>query len=265
MTTMIQNSLANWNRYWNGSWYPYLLLGAVLYLLIFERRKKKTVYLSVYLLLVSFLFFCPVTARVIQKCIGELVYWRVLWIFPVFAVIAAAFTSLAGRIRKKGARAFVVFICLALIVTGGTSVWQAGNYIKVANNQKVPQESAEAAEIIRSLRSSEDAIVAADNVIAPYLRVYDPSIQLAFGRDGRGKRSSKNGKRLYDHLNAASPDYENVAKRAILEKCEFLVFAPPQEQREESRQILAEYGYQKVAEINNYDIFQIPIDILKKS
>lgn len=265
MINMIQNSLANWNQYWNGSWYPYLLLGAVVYLLIFERRKKKAVYLVAYLILVSFLFFCPLTAKVIQKCIGELVYWRVLWIFPVFAVIASAFTSLVEKIRNNGARILAVFVCLILIAAGGTSVWQAGNYEKVANNQKVPQEAAEAAEAIQTLRSSEDAIVAADNMIAPYLRVYDPSIQLAFGRDGRGRRSSRNGKLLYEHLNAPSPNYKIVAKRAIIEKCELLVFAPPQEQREECRQIMAEYGYQKVAEINNYDIFQISIDILGES
>ena len=39
MMEMIQNPLVVWNQYWNGSWYPYLLLGAVIYLLIFESRK----------------------------------------------------------------------------------------------------------------------------------------------------------------------------------------------------------------------------------
>lgn len=265
MMEMVQNPLAAWNQYWNGSWYPYLLLGAVIYLLIFESRKKKAGYLAAYLIIVSFVYFCPVTAGIIQRCIGGLVYWRVLWLLPTVPVIAAAFAGLLGRIRNSGIQTVAVIVCLVLVVVSGTSVWQAGNYEKVANNQKVPQEVAESAEIIASLRSSENALVAASNPVASYLRVYDPSIQLAFGRDGRGRRSGKNGKLLYEHLNEPSPDYRIVAKRAIIEKCEFVIFAALQEQREESRQVMAEYGYQKVAEVNNYDIFQISIDILEES
>ena len=261
MTEIMQNPFTAWEQYWNGSWY----LVAVVYLLIFESRKKKAGYLAAYLIIVGFLFACPVTAGIIQKCIGGLVYWRVLWLLPVVPVIAAAFAGIVGRIRNGGIQTIAVILCLVLVTVGGTSVWQAGNYEKVANNQKVPQEAAESAEIIASLRSSEDAVVAASNTMASYLRVYDPSIQLAFGRDGRGRRSSKNGKLLYQHLNKPSPDYKIIAKRAIMDKCEFLVFAAPEEQREESRQILAEYGYQKVAEVNNYDIFQIPIAILNES
>lgn len=265
MTEIMQNPFTAWEHYWNGSWYPYLLLAAVVYLLIFERRKKKTGYLAAYLIIVAFLFFCPITAKIIQKCIGGLVYWRVLWLLPAVPVIAAAFAGIMGRIRKKGIRTIAVILCLTLAAVGGTSVWQAGNYEKVANNQKVPQEVAESAEIIVSLRSSEDAVVAASDTMASYLRVYDPSIQLAFGRDGKGRRSDKNGRLLYRHLNESSPDSKIIAKRAIMEKCEFLVFAAPEELREENRQILAEYGYQKVAEVNNYDIFQISIDILEEN
>ena len=145
MMEMIQNPLAVWNQYWNGSWYPYLLLGAVIYLLIFESRKKKVGYLAAYLIIVSFVYFCPVTAGIIQRCIGGLVYWRVLWLLPTVPVIAAAFAGLLGRIRNSGIQTVAVIVCLVLVVVSGTSVWQAGNYEKVANNQKVPQEVAESA------------------------------------------------------------------------------------------------------------------------
>ena len=85
------------------------------------------------------------------------------------------------------------------MAVSGTSVWQAGNYVKVQNNQKVPNEVAQVAEVILNRRSSEDALTVADNHMASYLRVYDASIQLAFGRDGKGRRSG-NGKRLFNSL-----------------------------------------------------------------
>ena len=67
---------------------------AVLYLLIFrEKIKKPDTILLVYLVISLAVFFCPITAKIIQKCIGELVYWRVLWIVPSVPVIAFAMTE----------------------------------------------------------------------------------------------------------------------------------------------------------------------------
>ena len=91
-----------WEQYWGSSWYPYLWAAAFLYLLIFERKRKNTGYLIAFQCLLCFLYFCPVTAALIQKCIGGLVYWRVIWLFPVVPALALVVTSLLSRIRKKG-------------------------------------------------------------------------------------------------------------------------------------------------------------------
>ena len=175
-----------WEQYWGSSWYPYLWAAAFLYLLIFERKRKNTGYLIAFQCLLCFLYFCPVTAALIQKCIGGLVYWRVIWLFPVVPALALVVTSLLSRIRKKGLQAVLVIACVGILAVSGTSVWSAGNYVKVSNHQKVPEEAAQVANILLAERGAEDSLIAADNSIAPYLRVYDPSFQLAFGRDGRG-------------------------------------------------------------------------------
>lgn len=264
MREILENVLASWDKYWDGSMYPYLLLGAAVYLLLFERKRKKAGYLLGYLGITLFLIFCPMTSALIEKCIGSMVYWRAIWIIPAVPVIACGFTGLAGKVRNAWLQIIPVFLCLILIVVSGTSVWQVGNYTKVQNNQKVPEEVAQTAEVILQQRSSEDTLVVADNHMASYLRVYDSSIQLAFGRDGKGRRSS-NGKRLYDHLNAPEPKYEIVAKRAKMEKCEFLIFQIPAGRESEILQIMERYGYQRISVIDNYSIFQIPIDILNEN
>lgn len=110
--------------------------------------------------------------------------------------------------------------------------------------------------MILNRRSSEDALTVADNHMASYLRVYDASIQLDFGRDGKGRRSG-NGKRLFNSLNVADPDYGLVAKHAGKENCEFLVFQVPSERADEIGQIMKKYGYERISAINNYNIFQI--------
>ena len=93
MREILQNALTSWDKYWDGSIYPYLLLGAALYLLFFEKKRKQAGYLLGYLVITLALMFCPVTAALIEKCIGGMVYWRVVWIFPALPVIALGFTS----------------------------------------------------------------------------------------------------------------------------------------------------------------------------
>ena len=82
MKEMINKSLEFWNNYWGGSLFPWLLAASVLYLLIFKHRKKTVRYVLAYVCVTLFLFFFPYTAKIIQKCVGESVYWRVLWIVP---------------------------------------------------------------------------------------------------------------------------------------------------------------------------------------
>ncbi len=100
MREIFENALTSWDKYWDGSFYPYLLLGAALYLLLFERKRKKAGYLLGYLGITLFLFFCPLTSALIQKCIGSMVYWRAIWLLPAVPVMACAFTGLAGKIRN---------------------------------------------------------------------------------------------------------------------------------------------------------------------
>ena len=57
MKEMIKKSLGFWNNYWGDSVFPYLLAIALLYLLIFKRKKKTTRYVLGYVFLALFLFF----------------------------------------------------------------------------------------------------------------------------------------------------------------------------------------------------------------
>ena len=59
MKEMIKKSLGFWNNYWGSSIFPYLLVIALLYLLIFKHKKKTTRYVLAYVFLMLFLFFFP--------------------------------------------------------------------------------------------------------------------------------------------------------------------------------------------------------------
>ena len=71
MKEFIKEIIGFWNNYWGDSFVPWLLLAAVVYLLIFRRKKESTKYVLLYLAAALVLFFCPVTAKIIQACIGD--------------------------------------------------------------------------------------------------------------------------------------------------------------------------------------------------
>ena len=88
MREAIAVTLDAWQKYWGNGFYEYLLAVAGLYFLIFGRKKQKAKELLLYVAVVLIIFFCPVTAWIIQKCVGGSVYWRVLWILPMTPLIA---------------------------------------------------------------------------------------------------------------------------------------------------------------------------------
>ena len=100
MKELMEQMIAFWNNYWGESLIAWFLLAAVIWLLLFRRKKETTKYMLLYLAVSLFIFFCPFTAKIIQACIGTTVYWRVLWLVPSSPVIAYAMTEFL-RERKK--------------------------------------------------------------------------------------------------------------------------------------------------------------------
>ena len=253
MREIIDCTIASWNAYWGESRYVWLLCAAFVCLLFFCRKNKDVKDMVRYLLFMTIVYFCPITAAVIQKCVGALVYWRVIWLFPVAAVLAYAAVLVVRKVPKMMIR----FVCMGLFVCligfSGKSVRQAGNYVIAANRQQVPDEVAQICRIIGENRTSEESLVAADDHIASYLRVYDASIKMVYGRRGYGA-ASKRAFSLYENVASPEPDYQTIADIAQQESCELLIFRVPQERVIDE---MEEYGYHLIGSVEDYGVFQI--------
>ena len=155
MKELINQILNLWSNYWGDSLFLYLLILAAAYLLIFKRKEENVKYVLTYLLIMLFLFFCPLTAAVIQKCIGESVYWRVLWLIPSSPVIALAMTELI-KDHQKNMQMLLVILCIGIVAVSGKEVYLAGNYTRVHNYQQVPDGLPEFASSFRRMRRAKN-------------------------------------------------------------------------------------------------------------
>lgn len=252
MSEVLKQSADFWKNYWGDSLMLWLFLASALFLLIFRRKKKSTKYLLIYSLAVIFLFFCPVTAKIIQKCIGSLVYWRVLWLLPLTPVIAVAMTEFLKE--RKGFSQFVfVLLAAGAVVFCGKGIYQAGNYKLVHNYQKVPDEVAAICEMVKKDAGDAEYLLAADNYIAPYVRVYDPSIYMMFNRERRGG-AGEGSMKLYLELNAPVLNYKNIGAVGNALRCNYLVVKLPNEQQKKE---LEAYKYQEVGTAGSYSLYRL--------
>lgn len=72
MKEIFQQTQIFWKNYWGEGLVMWLFLASILFLLIFRRHKKSMKYLIPYTAVVLTVFFCPVSAKVIQKCFYRL-------------------------------------------------------------------------------------------------------------------------------------------------------------------------------------------------
>ena len=256
MKEIVKQTLVFWQNYWGEGYFQYLLLAAVLYLLIFRRKNKKTGYILLYLVISLAVFFCPITAKIIQKFIGELVYWRVLWIVPSVPVIAFAMTEFLKE-RKGIVRFISVIICAVVIMFSGQEFCHEGYFHMVNNYQQVPDEIPGICEIIKADAVGEERyFVAGNNYISSYLRVYDSSILQMWGREGRGMRKKERNitRRLYWEMESPAPDYNKIGKYASHKECDYLVLAVL---NEDQKNEVGKYGYSELGTVGNYSVYRL--------
>ena len=144
-------------------------------------------------------------------------------------------------------------MCIAAIVCSGKGIYKAGNYKLVNNYQQVPDEVAAICEMVKKDAGDSEFLLAADNYIGPYVRVYDPSICMMFNREGRGNAGA-GARRLYLEINAPVFNYTNIGAVGKSIMCNYLVVKIPNEQQK--KEIEAQ-DYQEVGTAGNYSLYRL--------
>ena len=224
---MTERSVSAWKQNWGDGFLQYMLLAALLLLLVLTIRKNKDArMILVYACAALALFFCPFTEYVIIRAVGKSVYWRVMWILPTGIVIAYAFTSFLAMPKKEWIRIPGVIAILVIAALCGRSQREAENYILAHNRPQGAEVVAQSAEVILADAPDGEALAAADDYVASYLRVYDASIRMPYGRRADGALN-KDCTRLYDLLPTPGSDPKAISDLAHGQDCTHLIVYQP--------------------------------------
>ncbi len=262
MREIIQSAWEVYGQFNGAGMHMALFLAALLFLGGLSRsngERSNARLLSWYSVLFFGIFFCPVTAKVIMEyCIGAEVYWRMFWILPLPAAVAYALALQMKKVLPAWKKAALAVSGALVIAVTGAAVYTPQNYSHAENIYKLPQQVVEICDSIRTdaeMRgvSEKKAVVA--NELLSYVRQYDGSIQMPYGRNALKnlKLQNKNSKKIFQLMCSQEVSFEKLRKYSRLEKCNYLVYYHDNLARE----ALCGLGYEVVGDIGEYTVFYL--------
>lgn len=245
-------AIDKYQLYIADSFHIFLFYEALLYIMLCEKDKKIKKLLLGYSIIFACVYFCPVTAKIIMDyCIGRLVYWRMMWLLPMPAIIAFAGTRIWENQKKRVSRLAVIFALVLFIGFGGYNMYYKTTVLKQSYNlQKLPPEALTVADIIRTdFGENGDVKAVVPEYLSYYLREYDSSIMLAYGRY---EINSNADHVLVEQLDSDHPDYQVIASAAREENCDYLVCYDKKGQQKK----LEESGFSLVEKTYEYAVYR---------
>lgn len=232
-----------------GAWMFPILLVCVLLILWQEKDWMKKILLGILPLSFLFLYWCPLTGLLFMKLLGENVYWRILWLILLAVTVPYAGCLLLAKLSgiwRQGA----FLVLLALLALGGKPVLSEEWFEPSTNIYKIPQNVIDVCEV---LPGNIHAMVS--NRLMPYIRMYDPTITLEYGRNSLSYNgitdTESHEQLLYLEAQKSEIDLSVLVPLAKEAGCEFLVFS-------NNRTYIgdwADYGYREYGSTDEFVIF----------
>lgn len=232
-----------------GAWIFLLLLLSIVWILWKEKGVSNKILLGILPLAFLFIYWCPLTGILFMRLLGENVYWRILWLILFAVVIPYGGCLLLKKLQGKR-RKIAFFILMAGIVLCGKKVLSEEWFERSPNEYKIPQNVIAVCDL---LPGNIHAMVS--NRLMPYIRMYDPTITLEYGRNAlifNGQEEVFGPMaNLYVEAQKSEIDLAVLGPLAKSEGCTFLVFS-------NSRTFIgdwADYGYEEYASTDEFIIF----------
>lgn len=187
MAEIVNNCVVKFEQYYGESAYLTLYLVSFVLLLVVDKNKtNKKVFIG-QALIVSIIYWCPITAYIIANyCIELDTYWRMFWLLPSTIMMAYAFVKIIQRKEALSQRILMVITLCIVIMMSGTCIYNETNFQKANNLYKISQEAVAICDLIKEDAKSigvEDYGVIVPNELIHEIKQYDGKIRMPYGRD----------------------------------------------------------------------------------
>lgn len=253
MKTALLIALERTKWYIGDGWHYLLFLAVLIYMILNRKEKDNRKWLAGYSIMFGAVYICPLTARIIMKyCVGDLVYWRMFWLLPSSVIIAYGAAKICAGCKKQwGQLLAMAALTLVIVFTGQNPyVGEDVPYVKADNLQKLPTDACLVCDVINaSLEEGERAVAVVPDSLNGYVRQYDASIELVYGRRSKLRKARR---RLHRQMNLENPNFRKIIRIARKQGANYLVYPANEEQ---SAQIEG-LGFGQIGSVGGYFIYK---------
>ncbi len=221
---------------------------AVLYLLIKEKRKHIRIVFVYVPIILLFLYFNPLFAKIVYGFVGNEIYYRILWLVPMTVVIAYAAVHLYGNIKGK-TRILFAAVCGVLIMISGSYIYKNPHFHKAENLYHMPQTVVDICDAIEVEGREVMAVFPIE--MLQYVRQYSPVVCMPYGREQTVDRWNYYNE-MYMIMEAEVVDVERLATLAKEWLCHYVIL--PKDQTLKGS--FYDYDYILFGTIGGYHIYQ---------
>ncbi len=250
MGGLLETILTVYKDYGGGSMTTVFVLAALLYLWLTEEKKEIRLTL-VYLTAAALaLFFFPLFAYVAMRVFLEPgVYYRILWLVPMGLVTAYAGARILSMIETGRRRLLAGLLIALLLVRGGSLIYKNPMVTKAENPYHLPEAVLSVADVMHVEGRDVKAVVPAE--LLQFIRQYDASILLAYGRDALVQGWNNNP--LYEAMEASPVRSFAVTDYAKQQGVEYIVLRTGTPIV--GTKPIDEYEFSYLTTADNYDIY----------
>lgn len=222
-------------------WY----LAVIVYLFMKEKRRNIRILFLHLPILILLVFFNPLFYGLYDLFLGAETYFRLLWLLPVTCTLAYGIVFISRELQGKK-RLLFAGLSAALIIVGGTLVYQNPLFSRAENIHHMPQEVVEICDMIRV--EGREVVAAFPNEFLLYVRQYSPYICMPYGRENlQGLQDD-----FYEYMLRSSLEAGELAAFAKNAGCHYLIFS----EQKQLNGSMEDYEYELIGRVGEYLVFR---------
>ena len=229
-----------------------LFLLAIIWLLVTEKRKEIRIVFVYMPITVLAVFMFPLTAKILDVFLGEEIYYRLLWLWPIVPTIAYASVQLWKAVKEQS-RGVVVTAIVLVIAVSGKIVFEHPNCTLVENVYHVPQVVVDICDDVRI--EGREVMVLFPKELVQYVRQYDATICMPFGREALVYSWGEGGRNGTFYVMETQPiDVELAAEYAREDGCHYVIIRDTDKLDGD----FLTYGYEEFGVYDGYIVYKDP-------
>lgn len=235
---------------------------SLVYLWINEKRKYIRILLLYMPAVLLLIYFNPLFAGLVYGVVGYEIYYRILWLLPVTAVIAYTCTCIYGRIAEKeavqsetgrrGRKADLFALCaVGMIAVSGSFIYCSPLFSRAQNIYHVPDSVVHICDAIQV--PGREVMAAFPLELVPYVRQYSSTTYMPYGREMTVERWNHHNS-LSEAMEQEVIEMKELAALAREAGCHFCILPEKKKTTEDPE----DYGWVCILKTDGYLVYRDP-------